>query len=93
MTKPKSWRGIVLLPVISKVVERVVAGRLQLRALEKGGISRSIYAYLPGSDAELLLTNRVEWIRRQQMRNKRCVMLLVDMSDAFCTPICVIVTL
>lgn len=82
-TEPSSFRIIVLLQTIAKILERIVAMRLTRHALESGLIHRTQCGSLPGrcvADAALVLLQEV---RTLQAAKQQVSSLFLDIKGGF----------
>ena len=80
-TDPKSYRPISLLPIIGKILEKLIAGRLQALVNDHSLSSCRQFGFRPGKsteDALVLLNNIVNGIN-----SKYVVGLLFDITGAF----------
>ena len=80
-TDPKSYRPISLLPVIGKVLEKLMAGRLRALVNEHHISSDRQFGFRPGKSTEdaLVELNRIV----KETRSKYAVGLLFDITGAF----------
>ena len=68
---PTSFRIIVLIPTVSKILERIIASRLLLAARSKGMLNPNQCGSLPGLstyDAVLTLFNNVKTLQRPRLK-------------------------
>ncbi|KAL5611480.1 uncharacterized protein BROUX77_001636 [Berkeleyomyces rouxiae] len=82
-SSPRSYRLISLLPTLAKCLERIVARRLSLWALEKGHIGDNYAGAVPGRSAEDMCLSLVESLEYYMDRQMESSVLTFDVKGAF----------
>ena len=79
----KEMRSIGLLPVYSKVLERIIYQRLLWHINKKNGLNKNQHGFLPRRSAENVLINLVEQIKASWHSKKNVALLSFDFKGAF----------
>lgn len=80
-TKPKSYRPIGLLPVLGKVLEKLLTRRLRWYLLPKLSVRQ--YGFTPQREAEDSLSDLVSHIRARMVAMEIVVLVSLDIEGAF----------
>ena len=81
--EPTNFRPINLLPILSKILEKVISTQLT-EYLENNNLSNeSQYAYRNNSSTEQALVNVTEQIYKYIDKGKISLLVLLDLSKAF----------
>lgn len=82
-TDPSSFRPISLLPVMGKVLDRVIATRVEHSVRENGGFSDRQFGFVGGRSTLDAIDTVVGRIKELRARGDYCVIVSVDISGAF----------
>ena len=80
---PKNFRPISLLPVLGKILEKIIAKQLSKHLEENNTLSNIQYAYRPNCSTEHALLNITESIYEAMDKSKVSLLVLLDLSKAF----------
>lgn len=80
-TEPKSYRPIGLLPVMGKILEKMLIGRIKWHILPK--LSQRQYGFMPQRSTEDALYVLVQHIREKLIQKKIITMISLDIEGAF----------
>ncbi|XP_072948186.1 uncharacterized protein [Epargyreus clarus] len=80
-TKPKSYRPIGLLPVMGKIIEKLMVGRIQWHILPT--LNKTQYGFTPQRGTEDALYDLMEFVRSEVNNKKIVLMVSLDIEGAF----------
>ncbi|CAK1583173.1 unnamed protein product [Parnassius mnemosyne] len=80
-THPKSYRPIGLLPVLGKVVEKMMVRRIKWHIVPK--ISKSQYGFMPQRSTEDSLYDMIQYIKARTNDKKLVLLVSLDIEGAF----------
>lgn len=80
-TNPKSYRPIGLLPVLGKVLEKMVIGRMKWHLIPK--MSTRQYGFMPKKSTEDSLYDLIHHIQKKLNEKKLITMISLDIEGAF----------
>lgn len=80
-TKPKSYRPIGLLPVMGKILEKMIVGRLKWHLTPR--ISTRQYGFMPQKSTEDSLYDLIRYIQSKIKDKKLVTMISLDIEGAF----------
>lgn len=80
-TDPKSYRPIGLLPVMGKILEKLVVGRIKWHTLPRLSIHQ--YGFMPRRSTEDALYVLIKHIRAKLIHKKLITMISLDIEGAF----------
>ena len=83
LLNPGNFRPISILPVISKILEKVVCSQLSSYLITNHILSISQYAYRPSHSTEDALLDVVEWAARKVDVGDITCLTSIDLSKAF----------
>ena len=81
--EPNNFRPISILPVLSKVCEKIVCNRLSVYLDRCHLLAHSQYAYRTGHSTEDALIDAVEWVTRRVDGGDIVAVTSIDLSRAF----------
>ena len=84
-TDPGNYRPISLLPMISKVLEKIMYKRTYTFLTENNQIYHSQYGFRAGHSCENAIGDLVSHVLKNQQQNKYTTSLFLDLSKAFDT--------
>jgi len=82
-SSPRSWRPIALLSVLGKGLERIIARRIALTALETGVLSHQHLGATPGRSAMDLVASLTHDVEAALSKNEEATMVTMDVLGAF----------
>ena len=80
-----NYRPISVLPVVSKIFEKVMQGRLLSFLQKRGSILTSQYGFRHGHSTYMAILDMVENIRQAWENNEHCLGVFIDFRKAFDT--------
>lgn len=80
---PKAYRPIGLLPVMGKVLEKLIFNRLSWELLRSGGISDKQYGFMPQRSTEDALSDALACVRDGLQSKKLVALVSLDIEGAF----------
>lgn len=80
-THPKSYRPIGLLPVLGKIIEKLMVGRLQWHILPT--LNNKQYGFMPQRGTEDALYDLVKHVKEEIERKKIVLIVSLDIEGAF----------
>ena len=83
--EPGNYRPISLLPMISKILEKVMYKRTYKFLTENNQIYHSQYGFRVGHSCENAIGDLVSHVLKNQQQNKYTAALFLDLSKAFDT--------
>ena len=81
--EPSNFRPINLLPILSKILEKVISTQLMEYLENNNLLNESQYAYRINSSTEQALVNITEQIYKYIDKGKITLLVLLDLSKAF----------
>ena len=81
--EPTNFRPINLLPILSKILEKVISTQLTEYLENNNLLNESQYAYSNNSSTEQALVNVTEQIYKSIDKGKISLLVLLDFSKAF----------
>ena len=83
LSVPKNWRPVVILPAVSKILEKVLQQQMQSHMETHDIFSPSQHAYRCNRSTESALIELDTLVKKAQNEGKVCALILTDMSAAF----------
>ena len=80
-TSPKSYRPIGLLPVLGKILEKMIVHRLRFHVVPR--LSRNQYGFMPQRSTEDSLYTLMQYIKTKLDQKKIVTMVSLDIEGAF----------
>lgn len=80
---PKAYHPIGLLPVMGKILEKLIVNRLSWELFQGGGVSRGLYGFVPQISTEDALSDAISYVRKGVKSKNLVAMVSLDIEGAF----------
>ena len=83
LTDPSSFRPICLLPVLGKILDRILTTRIEFHIAQNGGFHKNQYGFQTGKSTIDAISHATKFIKAARNAENYCTAISLDIKGAF----------